>query len=270
MGSGKTTWIKQRLQNSEGIRYAVLVNDFGEINIDLSLIESESATSIGLSNGCVCCSLADNIFATLRDVEAMGSTIDWVLLEASGVADPERIVSQVENWPGFQYHDTVTLVDATRIRRLARDKFIGANIRHQLTTSSNLHLVKTDLLAAEDMRDVQAWLALKSRQNVAKLHPHPLHYSQTLSGDVSMERTLFEQWAERQQVERIKGFVFLLQAPQSRFLFQFVEGRWQLDDLGAWPGKAKTQLVVLGRTQAHVMACHLPNDIYLKEGTHGN
>ena len=84
---------------------------------------------------------------------------------------------------------------------------------------------------------------------------------------------MFEQWAENQQVVRIKGFVLLRDEPQTRFLFQFVEGVWQLEDLGGWPDKAKTQLVILGLKEAQVMACllptNVPNNTHLREGAHG-
>ena len=178
----------------------------------------------------------------------------------------------MENWPGFEYQETLTLVDVTRIRRLAQDKFIGANIRHQLAANSNLRLTKTDLLDDKELCDVKSWISLKSRQKVTKLPIHPRHYSQTLTDDVPIGREVFEQWADHQQVERIKGFVLFLDDPHTRYLFQFVEGRWQLKDLGNWPTIAKTQLVIIGRADAQVLACFLPenipNNLPFKEGAH--
>ena len=58
LGSGKTTFINQRLLNADGVRYAVLVNDFGELNIDAELIKTSTERTISMINGCVCCSLA--------------------------------------------------------------------------------------------------------------------------------------------------------------------------------------------------------------------
>ena len=138
LGSGKTTYINQQLTRANGLRCAVLVNDFGELNIDAELIENESARSISLVNGCVCCSIADDMEGALEEIRSTADSLDWVMLEASGVADPGRVKNRVLNWPGFELKELVTLVDATRIRKLVNDKFVGGHIREQLSSADNL------------------------------------------------------------------------------------------------------------------------------------
>ena len=91
LGAGKTTLLNRILNGDHGLRVAVLVNDFGAVNIDAELVVGvESDDVVSLANGCVCCTIRDDL------IEAVLATIDrpeqpeYVLLEASGVADPPR------------------------------------------------------------------------------------------------------------------------------------------------------------------------------------
>jgi G3E family GTPase len=173
LGSGKTTYINERLSDANGVRYAVMVNDFGELNIDAELIAASTERTISLTNGCVCCSLADDMDAAMEQVQQLAHELDWVLFEASGVADPERIKTKIEARPGFALREFLTIIDVTRIKSLAKDKYIGQHIKRQLQLthpstpdSTNVQgieygtrLSKTDLLSAAAIADVQSWLA---------------------------------------------------------------------------------------------------------------
>ena len=94
LGAGKTTFINALLLNAKGLRIAAIVNDFGSINIDAALLESASDAVIGLKNGCICCSLQGDLLRTLRQVlqNSRDGRPDLILIEASGVADPQGIV----------------------------------------------------------------------------------------------------------------------------------------------------------------------------------
>ena len=91
LGSGKTTLLNALLRGDHGRRLAVLVNDFGSINIDADLITAHGGDTISLANGCICCSLQDNLGATLYDLATRSDPPDQIVIEASGVADPGRI-----------------------------------------------------------------------------------------------------------------------------------------------------------------------------------
>ena len=110
LGAGKTTFIN-RLLNSGGLpsRTAILVNDFGDINVDEQLIRSGSKSDevIGLANGCVCCSIADDLTSALEVLKS--SAIERVLLECSGVAEPHRARVQ---------HGEVVVPQRPRVERL--------------------------------------------------------------------------------------------------------------------------------------------------------
>ena len=88
LGAGKTTLVNAVLAQRDGRRLAVLVNDFGALSIDATLISTRSAQTIALANGCVCCTLVDGLTQALIDVLALDPPPDHVLVEASGVSDP--------------------------------------------------------------------------------------------------------------------------------------------------------------------------------------
>lgn len=92
LGSGKTTLLNRILKGDHGLRVGVLVNDFGAINIDKELIEGVEENMISLSNGCICCQIRDDLIASLEKLLLKMNDIDYVILEASGVSDPEGIV----------------------------------------------------------------------------------------------------------------------------------------------------------------------------------
>ncbi len=91
LGAGKTTLLNHWLRHAQGQRLALLVNDFGAINIDADLIEAHAGDTIALTNGCVCCQIGDDLSLALLRVLDSARRFDAVIVEASGVADPGRI-----------------------------------------------------------------------------------------------------------------------------------------------------------------------------------
>jgi len=88
LGAGKTTLLNRWLRNAGGQRLAVLVNDFGALNIDAELIAANTGETIALSNGCVCCQIGDDLSGALIRVLESAERFDAVVIEASGVSDP--------------------------------------------------------------------------------------------------------------------------------------------------------------------------------------
>jgi len=249
LGSGKTRYINRQLLNNSGTRYAVLVNDFGELNIDAQLIESTSAHSVSLSNGCVCCSLAADIAAALEEVAACAHRLDWVLFEASGVADPQRVKQQVLNWPGFQLHNTLTLADACRIQSLVNDKFVGQHIRKQLIEAEQLTFSKTDLVDADEVAALQLWLAQlrASAGQTPHWDPHPRYYSQNLVDKQPWQRSDLERQLQSMDpaLLRLKGFVYLQEDLDHQYLLQWLPGQWSLESFGPAREPAVNTLVAI-------------------------
>ncbi|MCR5821113.1 MAG: GTP-binding protein [Bacteroidaceae bacterium] len=131
LGSGKTTLVNHILANKRNIKFAVIVNDIGEVNIDASLIEKEGVVGkkdeslIALQNGCICCTLKMDLVQQMTDIMAM-HRFDYIVIEASGICEPEPIAQTICSIPrmGAQFVQDgiarldciVTVVDALRLQ----------------------------------------------------------------------------------------------------------------------------------------------------------
>ena len=131
LGSGKTTLVNRILSNGKGIKFAIIVNDIGEVNIDASLIEKDGVVGkkddslVALQNGCICCTLKMDLVEQIRDIVAMDK-FDYIVIEASGICEPEPIARTICSIPymgeeyvrdGMAHLDCiVTVVDALRMR----------------------------------------------------------------------------------------------------------------------------------------------------------
>ncbi|MDA1070423.1 MAG: GTP-binding protein [Proteobacteria bacterium] len=161
LGAGKTTIINRALTGGHGIRIGVLVNDFGPVNIDANLIAAEGEDLVELSNGCVCCSIGDDLGAAMSALAARPNPPERLLLEASGVAEPARIAMSAGYWPGFELDAVVVAADIETIEARARDKYVGRLVRNQLAAADLIVLTKSDLVRPERKTEVIQWLRLQ-------------------------------------------------------------------------------------------------------------
>ena len=167
LGAGKTTLLNALLMQAEGRRIAVLVNDFGDLQIDAALIDERSAITIGLRNGCVCCSLAGGLINALSEVLALDPRPDHVVVEASGVSDPRRIAQVARVGAGFSPEATVVVVAADQIEALAQDRYVGDTVIAQLAAADLLILNKMDRVDEARKQQLREWL--KTQTSVATL-----------------------------------------------------------------------------------------------------
>ncbi|MDF2366225.1 GTP-binding protein [Sneathiella sp.] len=158
LGAGKTTLINHLLAADHGRRIAVLVNDFGAINIDAALISDQTENTISLTNGCVCCSITDDLGTVLDALTTREAPPDLVVLEASGVAEPARLACHAGNWPGFELDAIITLLDAETVQIRAGNKFVGQLVKSQIEAADLLILTKTDLVSHETRKELTGWL----------------------------------------------------------------------------------------------------------------
>ncbi len=158
LGAGKTTLLNHLLRNNEDRRIALLINDFGDINIDAQLIESQDENQINLANGCVCCTLSDGFFEAMEQLLAQSPIPDLIVVEASGVADVGNL-AQYGPGSGLNPAGTLVVADADQIRAQANDKYVAQTIRRQLRAADLILLNKTDLCSAAQLRAVQDWLS---------------------------------------------------------------------------------------------------------------
>ena len=121
LGSGKTTLLNRLLNMTKEIRYAVLVNDFGELSIDEHLITAHDGETIALANGCMCCSMADGFISALTMVMDRADQFDQMVVEASGVSNPRRIMDIAKLDPGLSPNGAIVLVDAPQFHNQLTD-----------------------------------------------------------------------------------------------------------------------------------------------------
>lgn len=157
LGAGKTTLLNHVLATSAR-RAAVLVNDFGPVDIDAGLIAQRADNVIRLANGCVCCSMAGGLDDALARVLALDPAPEWIVIEASGVSDPGRIAQVGVSDPLLQLEGVVVLADAGSIRDIAADPLLADTIERQLRAADLLVLNKTDLVPPADLPALQTWL----------------------------------------------------------------------------------------------------------------
>jgi len=161
LGAGKTTLLNRILTGNHGLRVAVLVNDFGSINIDAELVVGVDNDMISLSNGCVCCQIRDDLIESVVSLLARPEPIEYILLEASGVADPAGIFMTFSD-PNLRDRirlDSVTcVVDADQV--FAHPEYpplLELKLR-QVGFADMLILNKVDLAGPEQVAKVRAWL----------------------------------------------------------------------------------------------------------------
>ena len=161
LGSGKTTLVNHLLRHNEGLRLAVLVNEFGALPIDSDLIEAEGDGLISISGGCVCCAFGSDLIGALEDIKALVPRPDHVLIEASGVALPASIAATVGMIEGLRADAVLVLADAEQIRANAVHKYLSDTIERQLVQADILLLTKTDLVSDAEIAAVTDWLRHK-------------------------------------------------------------------------------------------------------------
>ena len=161
LGAGKTTLLNRILNGQHGLRVGVLVNDFGAINIDAELIDGVEENTIKLTNGCVCCEIRDDLVNSLEQLLTRTDTIDYVILEASGVADPEGIVMTFldQRYERLLRLDSITcLVDAEGIFADGDNEALNMLKLRQIGFADLVVLNKTDLVDPEHLDVVKEWI----------------------------------------------------------------------------------------------------------------
>ncbi len=174
LGSGKTTLLNQILQNRQDLKVAVLVNEFGDIDIDGQLLLSIEEDMVQLSNGCICCTINDSLVETVYQVLERSDRVDYLVIETTGVADPLPIIL---TFLGSALRDlarldgVVTLVDA---ETFSEAHFDSEAALHQVLYGDIMLLNKTDLVTAAQHSHIEACL----RQIKPDARIYPTRYGQ--------------------------------------------------------------------------------------------
>src|SRR5574341_1130094 len=158
LGAGKTTLLNRILNGDHGLRVAVLVNDFGSVNIDAELVIGVETDVISLANGCVCCTIRDDLIESVRAAVNRPERPEYVLLEASGIADPASI-AQTFNNPAldelFRLESILCVVDAEQV--FAVPDLMELKI-FQMACADMVILNKVDLVDRDEIARITGWL----------------------------------------------------------------------------------------------------------------
>ncbi|PZV15156.1 MAG: cobalamin biosynthesis protein CobW [Leptolyngbya sp.] len=158
LGSGKTTLLNHILTNQQGVRTAVLVNEFGEIGIDNELIVATGDDMVELSNGCICCTINNDLVEAVYKVLERQDNIDYVVVETTGLADPLPVAM---TFLGTELRDMtrldsiITVVDA---ENFSLDLFNSQAAISQITYGDIILLNKADLVDEEKLTHLEARL----------------------------------------------------------------------------------------------------------------
>ena len=197
LGAGKTTLLNKVLNNQQGYKVAVIVNDIGEVNVDASLIAkggniTDTSDIVPLTNGCICCTLKSQMATNIEKLIKTGK-YDYILIEASGVCEPMPIAQELELIKNGKLDNVVGVVDAARLvdefaggeNLLKKDQIEEEDIEslliQQIEFCSTLVINKVDLVSESDLAKV--------RKVVQALHPG-VKVFETSHGDVTVKDIL--------------------------------------------------------------------------------
>ena len=159
LGAGKTTLLNDLLAQDTGLRFAVVVNDFGDLAVDGDLLSAHGGDTVTLANGCICCTMGDDLLLAMMNLVRRPDPPEHILVEASGVADPRPIADIAVLHPGLIRDAVVVLADAELVEETAADQYVGDTVRRQLAAADLVILNKCDLLDDNDQNKVHHWVA---------------------------------------------------------------------------------------------------------------
>jgi len=272
LGSGKTTRINELLASWEGDPLAVVVNDFGAVNIDAALTRAQDGDTLELQNGCVCCTLSDGMAQVMTQLGQRARRPAHVVVEVSGVGDPAG-VARWARLPGFTLNGVVVCADVESVRRRAADRWVADTVQAQLRSADLLLLTKTDLVGPQQREEVEAWLRATAPGARVASDPRTLplvldageplpaspdraaegrhdpddHRSWMVSTEavVDLERVAATLAALPETVVRVKGVLRTRQAPSRRTVLQQVGRRVEVREDGDWrPGERSTLVLI--------------------------
>ncbi|MFI5000318.1 MAG: CobW family GTP-binding protein [Reyranellales bacterium] len=268
LGAGKTTLLNRLLAGATRRRFAVLVNDFGALDIDGRLVTAHGGDTIALANGCLCCTIGDSLVTTLLALLEQPDRFDHIVVEASGVADPGRIADLAVLDPRLVRDGVIVVVDAAEVEARAADRRLADTIRRQLEAADLLVLNKTDL--ADDLPSLRTWLAAPSSAPAIEAEqarvPLDLLFGldrRGAAGGADIAEA-FKSWSyswpdpvdrgalldmlgsRHSEILRGKGIVRFSDAPDRRMVVHLVGRRLDISDDGPWADTEESRLVLLG------------------------
>ena len=169
LGAGKTTLLNRILSEEHGRKYAVIVNEFGEIGIDNELVVGADEEVFEMNNGCICCTVRGDLIRILEGLMKRKGSFDAIIVETTGLADPAPVAQTF-----FVDQDVQNLARLDAVVTVADAKWLAARLRdapeakNQIAFADVIVLNKTDLVSAAELREVEA--RIRAINPYAKLH----------------------------------------------------------------------------------------------------
>jgi G3E family GTPase len=276
LGSGKTTLLQNLLEYclSQGLKPAVMMNEYGEVNIDGELLRGQGYAVREMTNGCICCTIGGTLGLALQDVVARKP--DVIFIEATGLADPIELIDQAtkeEVLPLVRLTSLIAVLDPVNFTHFA--EVVHAGIRQQTELADFVLINKRDLATQSELGDLERKIrAINARaeifytergcmpyerllnytgeltQPTTQQHSHPLHdhfHTFTLLCEHPFLRERFEQCVRAlpSTVWRAKGFVRFTDSPE-QWMFQYVNGEFDIEWIDLLP-EPPDHLVIIGK-----------------------
>lgn len=282
LGAGKTTLVNHILDSAEGRRLVIFVNDFGEINIDLEFIETVEEDRIALTNGCVCCTLNDDLIAGITDYTKREQQVDGFIIESSGISDPRQLgtsltlleqagiarldatiyVFDAYTFPQLTYEDQEAVIDhACHADLILLNK---VDIVKPTTVSDTMDLlsesapystliksqhcaVARDILFGDSIKRDDALHRVDSR--AARKSDHITRFSSfSIASDKPVDRIKFKQFVDilHQLCIRAKGLVVFGGDADKGYTFNLIGNRATLEQRTPGSNTIATELVFIG------------------------
>ena len=295
LGAGKTTLLNRILNGHHGLRAAVLVNDFGSINIDAELVVGVEDKTISLANGCVCCEIRDDLLETIEQLLERPEQPEYILLEASGVADPAGIAAtfiQADLMEQVRLDSIISVVDVEQVFAYPEYPAVKELKLRQIGSSDMVILNKVDLVDEAQRGNVREWISdrmdririietsycevpLEILLGVGRFDAGQLQDS---NGGLDAHSRVFSTWSYEAKrpmsleslremvrrelpasIYRCKGIIFAGDSPDRRFALQIVGRRAEVKELDEWASRTPhTQIVAVG-------ASGMIDKVFLKE-----
>ena len=283
LGAGKTTLLNYILSENHGVRAAVLVNDFGAINIDAKLVVGVEGETVTLANGCVCCTIRDDLVGACLGLLQRDEPPEHLLIELSGVSDPFPVLNtflETDLGTIYSLSTVLSIVDAEQLPGLQHE--MGDLVRAQIQAADIVVLNKVDLVSSGALMDVRKRVhgmtpgsrIIEARHGRVSLeiifehadpvsrsprhidsdnhdehrHGHPFStWAWTCDLPLSLPRLKSVLEALPDTVYRCKGIICLEELPTFRYLLQMVGKRYHLTETDGWGDEPpRSEIVLIG------------------------
>ncbi|AMA59972.1 CobW family GTP-binding protein [Bradyrhizobium sp. CCGE-LA001] len=276
LGSGKSSLVNHLLQTWDSKETGVIVNDLAPINVDAQHVIKKAGLTLGIQDGCVCCSVTDRLGEAFDWMTAFRPPLKRILVEASGVGDPRRISYYSQGMRELSLSAIITMIDASSFIDRLNDRFVGNLVQQQIEAADRLILNKIDLVPATRVSEVEAILGELNQEAVVVRAHHskvdasaigtpiltrrpskilPAASGAELSGAafstmVLRTKDLVDQFGMRESLgqlakiaERIKGVIVTSKETNNRYLVQVAGGDVELTPANPLAAYHETVLV---------------------------